>query len=430
MAKRKGKATTAIPAKKTPANKSAKKVAAKTPGAVGAASSTSGPPPKKQKTAKGSVAIPLVGSRYPKRGVHAPESPPPPEPPKVLGLIKPPPNVAAAGTALQFPMPANLPVGHPTIYYGENAPFPRWRTLLDFQAPNQDREQNLIRTHPQETIIPGVSPLSHPRAYDRFIGLGGLRWNFEPGPPTFWLGLTGQQLHTHAHHRLIEALENPFSRQQLRQMIRNEQFAAQIANVEDPLPPAPRLDRAGPAGPNTVKDRIEDSVNRIENRVQSFPGRTTRCRYERPELNYRQGEEKPGKEDLIALRLMANMRGTLGPPDYQAPSLNPTARIGAAVKLPPPSALAPAARMSSKGRSKGIQQGPGSIDFSSEERIEDIQRDMGQVIPEPPEIGMTPSGDVSKITRIGEYKCVWFIVILLILSMMLCLLLYSFNIIR
>jgi hypothetical protein len=47
----------------------------------------------------------------------------------------------------------------------------------------------------------------------------------------------------------------------------------------------------------------------------------------------------------------------------------------------------------------------------------------------PDPMDTTEDGD-GRTARVGEYKCVWFGVIVLVLSMFLCLFLYSFKIIR
>lgn len=404
----------------------AKKSAAKT--LVTTEAVSSGPPTKRRKTNKAGDKAAKVT-----RDLHIAKAPPPAKLSRLLDPTKTLRSVASPTSGLELPVPADALPGQPRIFYGQDAPYPRWRTLLDVQPPGKDVEKDLIRTHAGRTIIPGVAPNTYPRAHDPNVGLAGLKWVFDPGPPTVWGSLTGQQLHTHAHNCLSEALEGPQIRQQLRDALRNEQYATLIANVEDPLPPMPRLISQGAAAPlNSDFNRIMDSAHQFKTGSQNFSG-ANKCK--RPGLNlYRLGEAGSNEAEdrgiaSIASTLTWSMKGTLRHPDHQDPSFDPfehaVPHVKAAAKRPKR-----AERPAAEDAKKRALEGAGSQDIEIEEKTVGMPPPaLHEPIPAPVEAG-GPAEDEGRIARIGEYKCVWFVVIILVLSMFLCLFLYSFKIIR
>jgi hypothetical protein len=254
-------------------------------------------------------------------------------------------------------------------------------------------------------------------------------WSFDPGPSTVWGNLTGQELYEHAHGLLIEALECEHSRQRLRDAIRNEQYASFVANVEDPLPFAPPLNSYSAAVPlSSIFNRILASTKILETQNQTFSGDD---KYERPELKYQPVQVVSNKEkDVpIASIIMMNMKGTLGPVDQQDPSLDPVAvPKGKATKKRLPIRPKATKKAAVKGAKKQTQKGAGAQNIGSEEKLVGITPALHRNTMVPLKAGERAE-DGGRIARIGECKCVWFVVIFLILSMFLCLFLYAFKII-
>ncbi|KAL4873360.1 hypothetical protein BDV12DRAFT_192346 [Aspergillus spectabilis] len=102
----------------------------------------------------------------------------------------------------------------PKIYIGDASPTPRW----------------LIRPATRKAEQGSSSSDSPP--------LGKLRWEFDPGAPNAH-GQNRRQLREYAQKYLRNSLCDPIVRHQLREMIRNGQYAAMVQNVEDPLPIPP-----------------------------------------------------------------------------------------------------------------------------------------------------------------------------------------------
>ncbi|GLI72799.1 hypothetical protein PoHVEF18_000983 [Penicillium ochrochloron] len=390
--------------------------------------SLTGPPAKKPKTNKEEDTATAAA---------VPKAPPPAKLQQLQRLINPLRKVADSDTSLEFPAAPSAPRGHPKIYYGQNAPLPRWRTLLDDQDLGANIERDLIRTHPGRTIIPGVAPNTNPKAHDNTIGLGDLKWNFDPGPASVWGNLTGQELYAHAHSLLIEALGCGHSRRQLGDAIRNEQYASFIANVEDPVPPPPRLDPSGAVAPlSSTFNRILASTKALKAQNQTF---SDGDKTERPELKYQPEQDMPNKEkDLpIAAVMKKNMKGTLGPVDQQDPSLDPVAEPkvpkAKATKKRLPTRTKATKKRTKKAAVKGGKQqthkGAGAQDIGSEQKLVSIPSSLHRNVWVPP-LARRSAGDGGKIARIGEYKCVCFVVILMILSMFLYPFPYTFKMIR
>lgn len=125
----------------------------------------------------------------------------------------------------------------PSIYFGNDSPFPRWTLVPLADAPEgKDLEHQLITTFDMRTHIPGLARGSHPKSYDANLGLGALDWRFECGPESGWKGLSQAQLYEFAFRSLIESLYNYFCCNDMRAWIRRQKWA-HVANVDDPLPP-------------------------------------------------------------------------------------------------------------------------------------------------------------------------------------------------
>ncbi|KAF3386422.1 hypothetical protein F1880_000359 [Penicillium rolfsii] len=357
--------------------------------------SPSAPPAKKRKTNKLADIAPattLTKVSVPTRSR------------RLQRMINPLRKVSESDTTLEFPAPRGLP----KIYYGQNAPLPRWRTLLDVQSLGASVGRDLIRTHPGRTIIPGVDPNTDLKAHDSTVGLGDLKWSFDPGPASLWGKMTGQELYTYANGLLIEGLECRHSRRQLGEAIRNEQFAGVVAHVEDPIPPPPRLNLFGVVAPlSSTFNRIVASTKALKTQNQTF---SSADRYERPELNYQPDQQVSNKKkDLpIASVMKKNMKGTLGPVDRQDPSFDPiavpktkaTTKKGIAIRTKSTKTAAV-----DTTKKQQTQTGAGVRVIGSEEKLVGIPRSSQRnaVVRSK---ARKPTGDGDRVVRIGEYTLV------------------------
>lgn len=319
----------------------------------------------------------------------------------------PPGSVAPPKNSLELPMPVDTPPGHPKVYYGQDAPYPRWRTLLDERPLGKSVEKDLIRTHPGKTIIPGVAPNSHPRTFDFTIGLGALHWVFDPGSPSLWGDLTGQELHTHAHECLAEALTCPLTRKKLRDTMHNEQCADHIANVFDPIPPLPSLVSQGLPPMSSPLTRTADPT--ISPTTQSKDPDIAMFR--RPMLT-NLPDEGPFTEEVmqIASILKRNYKGTFGPPDHQDPSLDPIDPriVPKTTKVTKTRSAAKQTKKAKKSAAKGAKEqalkGAGSQDIGLEKKVVVMPPPaFCEPTPKPVEAGR-PAGGGSKIMHVGEYE--------------------------
>lgn len=320
----------------------------------------------------------------------------------------PPRSFAPPKNSLLLPMPADTLPGHPRVYYGQDAPYPRWRTLLDARPLGKSVEKDLIRTHPGKTIIPGVAPNSHPRTFDFTIGLGALHWVFDPGSPSLWGDLTGQELHMHAHQCLSEALACPLTRKKLRDTMHNEQYASHIDNVFDPIPPLPMLISQG-LPPMSSSPLTHTADPAISPTTQSKdPDIAT---FRRPMLS-NLPDEGPFTDKVMktASILKRNYRGTIGPPDHQDPSLDPIdpgivpKTIKATKKLPVAKQTKIAKKSAAKGAKEQALKGAGFRDIGLERKVAVIPPPaFREPTPKPVEAGR-PFGDGSKSVHVGEYK--------------------------
>ena len=224
---------------------------------------------------------------------------------------------------LHYPLPTKLVSNLPRIYFGHTAAFPRWITIIDTRQPGEDLGKDLIRTHADQTVISGLRPGSEVNAYDPKVGLAGLEWVLEPGPASAWGGFTRERLERLAHDQLCEALRCPTTCLRLRAMCR-EQHRDAIANVANPLPPAPQWHLAGPAARGRLADRIQAAGHRL---LEDSRSRRDEGLYNRPELGYRSEkneiQQNGDKYTQMVSIMRRNMKGTLGPPSHQDHSLDP-----------------------------------------------------------------------------------------------------------
>ncbi|KAJ5692986.1 hypothetical protein N7462_002409 [Penicillium macrosclerotiorum] len=231
-----------------------------------------------------------------------------------------PRTVDPTGTSLKFHTSSNANLHKtPTLYFGSNAPFPRWRVEPSGFGLGKDNERDLIRTHPARTIVRGLRPDSHAFSGDTRIGLAELKWVFDPGSWTSWVSMNGAQLHDFALEELENALRDPIIRAQFRKLIFRGPYAASVANVADPLPPMPQL----PTKARILPEPVKEASRRIEKRHTFYHS------YKRPALvTPRRGRSKPTKSALahpISSRIFKTMKGTQGLPGHISQSLDPEA---------------------------------------------------------------------------------------------------------
>jgi hypothetical protein len=349
-----------------------------------------------------------------RRKAPAEIKPSPPKPPSQPSLSKPLLRVGLSETALEFPLAADGPLGQPRLFYGEDAPYPRWRTILDKRPLGEDLEKDLIRTHPGKTHISGIAPGSHPRANDYTIGLGCVKWDFEPGPSAGWGTLTGHELYMYACTRLREALDCPWSRWQLQDAIRKGENARYIAHVENPVPPLVRFGGTGVLPPNDpLIERIKENARKVDLILKNRPKVLDMKQFERPSLAWRPGEVEPEMGEYSRfVDLMRNHRfETLGPPDHQDPSFDPTATL---------TAKTTASRLLTQGAEAAENTAGGNADREAQQAAG--ARDIGPtetcVVAPPASSGQSAAtcqtqraaGDTEELMRSGEYTCIWFVV--------------------
>ncbi|KAJ5492999.1 hypothetical protein N7539_001745 [Penicillium diatomitis] len=246
--------------------------------------------------------------------------------PRVLVALKSPEKATPLQPTEDRHPASELPLSGPKISFGLIAAYPRWITCIDNQEPGRDLEQNLIRTHPGQTVIPGIPPGIPVRAYDPNAGLAGLKWVFEPGPTSAWGGLTRQELESWANDELAKALRCPSTSYDLQVMCR-EQHGSAVANVANPLPPAPRRNTERPVTQGRLVEQIRSVASQFLELSHSPVEDTI---FDRPQLGWRPHEEELPQEDTKYTQLFSmmkrNMKGTLGHPDHQDQSLDPVPR--------------------------------------------------------------------------------------------------------
>ncbi|OJJ51423.1 hypothetical protein ASPZODRAFT_383614 [Penicilliopsis zonata CBS 506.65] len=201
-------------------------------------------------------------------------------------------------------------------------------------------------------------------------GLAQLKWKFDPGPKDRWQGYTKSQLVTYAWNELEEALGNPKMKDKLAGAIRAGVLGYLVENTEDPMPPVP----PAPARHEFVAEQLA-----VIKWASPTPNPSMRD-FERPSLAARPGS------NLQKLRTM----GESAPGSQYSGGLVP--------KL-------------------GDTQSPNDINkeaalAKTSVLRQEVLADDGQ--PQPA----------------GKYRCLWFIVVTLLMGILLSLFLYSFGIIR
>lgn len=274
----------------------------------------------------------------------------------------------------------------PKIGFGDRAPRPRWL----------------------------VNKENQPR------GRWNLVWTFDAGPSAGWNQLSQDQLFEYAYKCLEDALDDPISREQFRFALTTTiatsnggpAAVASVSNIEDPLPPLPTAPQSSCLEPQPGLHGIAEAPTQLEQASYYLPN------YERPSTAVRPGLYAcPSNLHVMAAKMFHQMKGTLGPPGSPATTMEQTG--GGSPSLEEDKSLDSQsssydAMPSSRVRGVGEQYDP--------ERLQDIPTS-GRLSPLPPEDG-------GQIARFGEYRCVWGSVSVLVLSMFLCLFLYSFDIIK
>ncbi|KAJ5574145.1 uncharacterized protein N7459_008572 [Penicillium hispanicum] len=336
--------------------------------------------------------------RNPVRGQKATESPqPPPAAWLARGLDQAQDPANPDRSLWQIPTPP-ASLGSrvwPSIWYGDDAPQPRWRVVPDDTDPETGRDlaPDLIKTRIAETIISGVFPNGHPRSYDSSLGLGGLVWAFDSGPETGWNGLNEEQLYEYAFRCLEEVLKDPTCREQFRIAIRRGNYLEAISNVEDPLPPLPATPDTNHFGQASGLENIKGDGTKIGEVTYYFPRS-----YKRPFMTiteaYRKAVPKTYQKEA----------------DKEVPGETRSNEHAASPHKSDESGLSTA--------SSGAGKSPLSQEYDPEKAVEGASTEPA------------PASTGESIAPIGECRLVWFGVTILVFSMFLCLFLFSFNIVK
>ncbi|KAJ5240151.1 hypothetical protein N7468_004770 [Penicillium chermesinum] len=300
----------------------------------------------------------------------------------------------------------------PAIFFGDDAPLPRWKLVALANPPDaDDLEHQLITTYDDKTHIPGVHRGSHPMSYDGKIGLGALDWELEYGPESGFNGFSKEEVYEVAFRCLVDATYDFLCREEIRAWISRQKWF-HVANVDDPLPPIrhpPKLTLFGRARrkdsgvyfpnfePLGKNGRLFDDFDRP---TLCLDRGTNQTRPKSPSPSNQR--RRPPRDPLIEM-MLKNENTTLVAPGKVSSSFNPT--HDSPQPQPPSSPVLPP---------KAGQ--PHSAALSNVERGSSGRSDRPQ--------------QGGRLAEICEYKCVSFSVILLILSMFICLFLYGFNIIN
>ncbi|KAJ5608966.1 hypothetical protein N7528_009533 [Penicillium herquei] len=278
----------------------------------------------------------------------------------------------------------------PEIYFGQSGPMPRWRLREVAEDPpnGRDLHKDLIRTHKKRTHIRNVDQDDHPKSGNSSVGLGTLCWIFEPGPSTLWKGLSQEQLYEFAYLGLVDALNDFRSRDMIRATIKRAKLES-IFNVEDPLPPPPPPPSVTYFGPRAGVAEWPKVPLQMKGRFDYHYAH----RYFRPSMAVREGSNTLPKTYSKTDQMRFHMKGTLRNAGDVCDSFDPT---GA---LPQESVF-----------------GSGNGRKSSLSKEWDPEKDARE--------------DFNRNPRLGEYKLLYFLVVIIILSMFLCLFLYAFGIVR
>ncbi|EAW09543.1 uncharacterized protein ACLA_037500 [Aspergillus clavatus NRRL 1] len=166
---------------------------------------------------------------------------------------RPPPAVVTAdGQMLRNLNVVAAETPAPKVYFGTNAPYPRWViTPINYQLAQ---------------LTPKVRTL------------GNLMWKFEAGPISSWQGMPPDQLYEYAYRWLEGAIADGFYREQLIFTLVNGPYAKLAKGISEPLPPLPAPPRTSfyPAKPISLEPSVDET---------SFFYKG----YERPSLAAREG---------------------------------------------------------------------------------------------------------------------------------------------
>ncbi|KAJ5095577.1 hypothetical protein NUU61_004933 [Penicillium alfredii] len=285
----------------------------------------------------------------------------------------------------------------PKISFGDDTPQPRWLVTRDRISPS--RGENLSDEVDQSQAGPAI-PTGY--ALDADTGLGGLVWTFDAGPASGWNQLAQDQLYEYAFRHLEDALKDLFTRDQFRSAILDSPLASIAKNMKDPLPPLPAAPTTCYFGETRGMHCIVNAPTRIGQAMYYLNN------YKRPSMTMRPGlQTRPSNMHTLAAKVFHHMKGTLGPPSSQITPEN-TAYI-------------------CRTQSAELRR---LEESRKQHRVNEYDPERMQDIPTSGRLSPLPLEDGGKIGRIGEYKCVWYSVIVLVLSMFLCLFLYSFKVIR
>lgn len=382
----------------------------------------------------------------------------PPTTPAARGLPKMVHPLNSSQQVLMIPPTTSIKIdaaGWPPIYFGDDVPSPRVRFTLDPRDPKDGRglSQDLTRKAIgkggiHSTVPTGDTRLNRgppkwraeyraPRTFDSEVGLGGLQWVFDAGDsPGPWKGLTKVQVIEFLYRSVEEVLGDWVSRDQIRASIRNGPIKQAVQYVEDPLPPLPP-----PPDKSFPRDRY--GAQRLDGIMEMETYDKTHDfwkNYARDELATRPGQARdPMSMNTLSQRLFANMREAFARPDNVRSLSQTSCDEGEGVVRPPklrvkdwgPGSDPPFGVPPSRNLQTHCQIG------GPNESTKESAGDPMQTVPmEDPELGLDPTNTIAiedeegRTARVGEYKCVWFGVTTLVLSMFLCLFLYSFRIIR
>jgi hypothetical protein len=235
--------------------------------------------------------------------------------------------------AQQYPI-NQIAVG-PRVSFGEHGAYPRWVLV---PAPQQGNQQ-----------LP-----SHK-----------LMWEFEPGPPSGWGGLTKEQLYEWSYNWQRACIEDPEGREAMISHLRYGPLKELVKGVAQPLPPLPN-----PPATNFYLKPVTPLAPAL---------------YETWRWSYKRDYTRP----TAPIRQGMYSRG-----------LNP----------------------GQQGVGDEENQLPGIGTYRNKCGANRLRAETGPAKPLALDDGQEPA--------IGEYKWIWFIVIILVISMFLCLFLYVFKIIK
>lgn len=270
----------------------------------------------------------------------------------------------------QFPIPARL-ASHckqqiPIISFGDNAPVPRWRLASDPTDPALGRDL-------EKDLIRTVAGKTI---------IHGVAPDSHPKSFDSSIGLGGLQWvfdpgllvnhHNQLHGEPLYEMAYYCLIEALKNQISRTQMRREIANGP-PWPEVCNVEDPLPPPPERPKTNFWTRHLNISNEAETRSDNKT---YMRPRIDARSKRSIPvqASTPTYSDRLWYHEKGTQGPLHQAGP------------------------------------QGTSSINHEEVSNTSDYEKD--------------------KTAKTGEYKCVWFCVILLVLSMFLCLFMYSFGILK